>query len=78
MFLDQVIHFGKNLGNQLKGHSPVFSNSGKFGRSGKVSFAKNQVKGRFPKKLKWLIEVLHVLQVKEDVLSFSMILISSP
>ena len=22
MFLDQVIHFGKNLGNQVKGHSP--------------------------------------------------------
>ena len=22
MFLDQVIHFGKHLGNQVKGHSP--------------------------------------------------------
>ena len=23
MFLDQVIHFVKNLGNQVKGHSPI-------------------------------------------------------
>ena len=39
---------------------------------------KNQVKGRLPKKLKSLIEVLYVLQVKEHILSFTMIFISSP
>ena len=38
----------------------------------------DQVNGRLPKKLKLLIEVLYVLQVKEHVLSFNMILISSP
>ena len=38
----------------------------------------DQVKVRLPKKLKSLIEVLYVLQVKEHVLSFNMILISSP
>ena len=48
MFLDQVSHFEKNLGDQ--------------------------VKGRLPKKLKSLIEVLYVLQVKENILNFDMIL----
>ena len=38
----------------------------------------DQVKGRLPKKLKSLIEVLYVLQVKEHVSSFNTILISSP
>ena len=36
------------------------------------------MKGRSPKKLKSLIEVLYVLQVKEHVLSFNMILNTSP
>ena len=45
MFLDQVIHFGKNLGNQ--------------------------VKGRFPKELKSLIEVPYVVHLKIQVLSLS-------
>ena len=38
----------------------------------------NQVNDRLPKKLKLLIEVLYVLQVKEHVVSFNMILSSSP
>ena len=38
----------------------------------------DQVKVRLPKKLKSLIEVLYVLQMKEHVLSFNMIHISSP
>ena len=46
-----------------------FSISVKFGRSGK---------GRSPKKLKSLIEVPYVVLVKVHVLSFNMILISSP
>ena len=37
-----------------------------------------QAKGRSPKKLKFLIEVLYVLQVIDHVLSFNMNLISSP
>ena len=36
------------------------------------------VKGRTPKKLKSLIEVPNVVHVKVHVLSFNMILISSP
>ena len=52
VFPDRVIHFGENLGDQ--------------------------VKGRLPKKLKSLIEVLYVLQVKEHVLRFNMIRISPP
>ena len=38
----------------------------------------NQAKGRSPKKLKSLIEVPNVVHVKVHVLSFNMILISSP
>ena len=38
----------------------------------------DQVKGRSPKKLKSLIEVPNVVNVKVHVLSFNMILISSP
>ena len=38
----------------------------------------DQVKGRSPKKLKCLIEFPNVVQVKEQVLCFNMILISSP
>ena len=38
----------------------------------------DQVKGRSPKKLKSLIEVPNVFQVKEHSFSFNMILISSP
>ena len=105
MFLDQVIHFGKNWGNQVKCRSPkrlkslkevpyiahleiqvvslnmnlIFSPlrvprpsypfQDKFRRSGNVSFTK---------KLKSLIEVPYVVEVKVHVLSFNMILISSP
>ena len=46
-----------------------------------INFGKkleDQVKGRFPKKLKSLIEVPYVFQVKMQILSFNMILISSP
>ena len=46
------MHFGKKLGNQVKGHSPEFSNSGKFGRSGIGSFAKKSGKGSFTEKAK--------------------------
>ena len=52
MFLDRVIHFGKNLGDQGKCRSQI--------------------------KLKALIEVPYVVDVKVHVLSFNMILISSP
>ena len=38
----------------------------------------DQVKGRSPKKLESLIEVPNVVHVKVNVLSFNMILISSP
>ena len=38
----------------------------------------DEVKGRSPKKLKWLIEVPYVVHVRVHVLSFNMILISSP
>ena len=38
----------------------------------------DQVKGRSPKKLETLIEVPNVVHVKVHVLSFNMILISSP
>ena len=38
----------------------------------------DQVKGRSPRKQKLLIEVPNVVHVKENVLSFNMILISSP
>ena len=38
----------------------------------------DQVKGSSLKKLKWLIEVPNVVHVKVQVLSFNMILISSP
>ena len=38
----------------------------------------DQVKGRSPKKLKALIQVPNVVHVKVQVLSFNMILISSP
>ena len=38
----------------------------------------DQVKGRSPKKLKSLIEVPNVVHMKVNVLSFNMILISSP
>ena len=38
----------------------------------------DQVKGRSPKKLEMLIEVPNVVLVKVHVLSFNMILISSP
>ena len=38
----------------------------------------DQVKGRSPKKLESLIEVPNVVLVKVHVLSFNMILISSP
>ena len=38
----------------------------------------DQVKGRSPKKLKSLFEVPNVVLVKVNVLSFNMILISSP
>ena len=38
----------------------------------------DQAKGRSPKKLESLIEVPNVVHVKVDVLSFNMILISSP
>ena len=38
----------------------------------------DQVKGRSPKKLKSLIEVPNVVDVKVQILSYSMILISSP
>ena len=37
----------------------------------------DQVKGRSPKNLKWLIEVPSVVHMKVHVLSFNMILISS-
>ena len=52
MFLDQVIHFSKNFGDQVKGH--------------------------FPKNLKWLIEVPYVALLKIQVLSVNMNLIYSP
>ena len=52
MFLDRVIHFGGNLGDQ--------------------------VKGRSPKKLISLIEVPYVEYLKVEVLTYSVILISSP
>ena len=51
VFIDQVIHFGENLGDL--------------------------VKGRSPKKLKSLIEVPNVVDVKVRVVSFNMILVSS-
>ena len=38
----------------------------------------DQVKGRSPKKLESVIEVPNVVHVKVHVLSFNMILISSP
>ena len=38
----------------------------------------DQVKGRSPKKLKLLIEAPNVVHLKVHVLSFNMILISSP
>ena len=38
----------------------------------------DQVKGRSPEKLKSLIEVPNIVHVKVHVLSFNMILISSP
>ena len=38
----------------------------------------DQVKGRSPKKLKSLIEVANVVNLKVHVLSFNMILSSSP
>ena len=38
----------------------------------------DQVKGRSPKKLKSIIEVPNVVHMKVHVLSFNMILISSP
>ena len=38
----------------------------------------DQVKGRSPRKLESLIEVPNVVHVKAHVLSFNMILISSP
>ena len=47
----------------------------------KIYFGENLgdlVKGRTPKKLKSLIEVPNVVHVKVHVLSFNMILISSP
>ena len=34
----------------------------------------DQIKGRSPKKLKWLVEVPYVVHVKVHVLSFNMIL----
>ena len=46
-----------------------------------IHFSENlgdQVKVRLPKSLKSLIEILYVLKVKEHILSFNMILISSP
>ena len=46
-----------------------------------IHFGENlgdQEKGHFPKKLKSLIEVPYVLQVKVQVLSFNTILTSSP
>ena len=52
MFLDQVIHFGKNLGDQ--------------------------VKGRFPKKIKSLIEVPYLAHLKVQILSFNMNLFPPP
>ena len=52
VFLDRVIHFGKTLGDQ--------------------------VKGRSPKTLESIIEVPNVVHLKVHVLSFNMILISSP
>ena len=38
----------------------------------------NQINGRSPKKLKSLIEVPNVVHVKVHVVSYNMILISSP
>ena len=52
MFLDQVIHFGKNL--------------------------EDHGMSRSPKKLKSLIDVSYVVDVKVHVLSFNMTLISYP
>ena len=47
-----------------------------FSTSGKL--AEIRKKGRSPKKLKSLIEVPNVVHVKVNVVSFNMILISSP
>ena len=52
MFLVRVVHYGGNLGDQ--------------------------VKGRSPKKLESLIDVLNVVHTKVHCLSFNMILVSSP
>ena len=74
MFVDRVIHFGETLGDQVKGRSPK-----KLKSLTQIPYVVHvKVKGRLPKKQKSLIEVLYVLQVKEHVLSFNMILISSP
>ena len=99
MFLDRVIHFGKNLGDQGKCRSPkklksllevpyvahlkeqVLSFNTTFSLLRSVfldrviHFGKNlgdQVKGRFPKKLKSLIEVPYVAHLKIQVLSLDM------
>ena len=99
MFLDRVIHFGENLGDQLKLRSlkkdpyvtclPV-----KVVRYNIILISSpycvprlscpfrgtfgELAKGRSPEKLKSFKELPYVLQVKEHVLSFNMILISFP
>ena len=105
MFLDKFIHFGENLGDQVKDRSPKKVKSsievpyvallkvqvlsfnmnlvssplrvprssypfrGKIGRLGILSFTE---------KAKIVIEVLYVSNLKVHVVSFSVILISSP
>ena len=106
MFLDRVIHFCINLGDQVKGrfaktlkivdrgsicrasentgskpqYEPflfsVACSKTELSISGK--FLRVQGKCRLPKKLKSLIEFPYVAHLKVQVLSFNMILISSP
>ena len=89
MFLDQVIHFGETLGDQVKGRSPqklkllievpnVVQMKAHVLSFNIILLLGDQVKGRSPKKLESLIEVPNVVHMKVHVLSFNMILISSP
>ena len=66
----RVLRFNVNLiSSRQRVPIPSYLLRGKFG---------DQVKGRSPKKLKSLIEVPYVVHVKVHVLSFIMILMSSP
>ena len=80
MFLERVNHFGETLGDQVNGRSPKKLKSLMF-LDRVIHFGEtlgDKVRVRSLKKQKKLIEVTSVVHVKVHVLSFNMILISSP